>query len=69
MWYVIEQYRWDVDGNLRYYHLVDSKIFKSDKVIPECDYFKDGSYFSVYKIEENEVQTTRRISRTTSRKE
>ena len=55
MWYVIEQYRWDKDGNFKYYHLVDSQVFKSDKVVEQKDYFKDGSYFSVYQIEENEV--------------
>ena len=53
MQYVIEQYRWE--GN-KYYHLVDSKVFESDKEIEEREYNKDGSLFIIYK---DEIQTTR----------
>ena len=62
MWYVIEEYRWDSDSKWKYYHLVDSKIFKSDKELEEKSYNKNGSTFLIYKFE-NEVQTTRRTSR------
>ena len=68
MRYVIEQYRWENEDGYKYYHLVDSKEFESDKSMEDKDDSKDGSLFSIYKINENEVQTTRRTSRTTSRK-
>lgn len=62
MQYVIEQYRWDVDKNYKYYHLINSKTFESDNNLEEKEYNKDGSIFLIYKVE-NEIQNTRRTNR------
>lgn len=56
MKYLIEQFRW---YNKEYYHLINSKVFETDKNIQEKSYSKNGSYFVITKLE-NEVQTTRR---------
>lgn len=50
MQYVIEQYRWDVNKNYKYYHLVNSKTFESDNNLEEKEYNKDGSIFLIYKV-------------------
>ena len=57
MWYLIEEYRWDTDGNTKYYHLADTKIVKST-TIKNGDY-KDDSLFEVTKLEDYEVERTR----------
>lgn len=56
MKYQIEQFKWH---NKEYYHLVASKVFECKKPIKECTYYKNGSYFTISKVE-NEVQTNRR---------
>jgi hypothetical protein len=60
MWYLIEEYRWDEDNGYKYYHLNDSKLFESDKPLKEETRFKDGSSFIISKVNEDEIQTTRR---------
>jgi hypothetical protein len=60
MWYLIEEYRWDKDDKYKYYHLVDSKLFESNKKLKEETRFKDGSSFVISKVNEDEIQTTRR---------
>lgn len=56
MKYLIEQFRWEGKS---YYHLVNSKIFNSDKFIKERSYSKGNSYFKITKLED-EVQTKTR---------
>lgn len=51
MQYIIEQYGWDIDGSLKYFHLIDSKVFDTDKSIKTGDYSKNGSIFSIKKLE------------------
>ena len=68
MWYVIEEYGWNSDETLKYYHLKDSKLFESDKELEEKSYNKDGSTFLIYKIE-NEIQSTKRTKRAKERNE
>ena len=63
MKYVIEQFKWDEDNGLRYYHLTDSKEFETQMNIPERSYHKNGSYFTVTKIT-NEIQTSTRRTKT-----
>ena len=58
MQYLIEQFAWEEN----YYHLVNSKIFESDKYIPETSYNKNNSYFKLTKLDD-EVQTKRTTSR------
>ena len=57
MWYLIEEYRWDTDGNISYYHLADTKIVKST-IIKDGEH-KDGSLFEVTKLEDYEIERTR----------
>lgn len=57
MWYLIEEYKWDKEGELQYYHLVDSKIVRSTKI--QNNEHKDGSLFEVTKLENYEVEGTR----------
>lgn len=57
MWYVIEEYRWDIDGELKYYHLVDTKIVKTTKI--KNNEHKDGSLFEVTQLENYEAERTR----------
>lgn len=57
MGFLVEEYRWDIDGNTKYYHLADSKVVKST-TIKDGEY-KDGSLFNVTKIEDDEVKRTR----------
>ena len=64
MQYVIEQYGWDNNNGWNYYHLKDSKVITTDKLLEEKRYNKDGSTFLIYKLEENEIQTTRTTRRT-----
>lgn len=64
MWYVIEQYGWDNNDGYKYYHLKDSKVFETDKYLDEKSYNKNGSTFLIYKLEENEIQATRRTRKT-----
>lgn len=59
MKYLIEQFRWE---NKEYYHLINSKVFESNCEDLERKYSKDGSYFTITKLE-NEIQTTRRKAR------
>jgi hypothetical protein len=35
-------------------------VFESSEPIEETEYYEDGSQYVIYKIEDNEVQTTRR---------
>jgi len=62
MRYVIEQYKWDIANGWKYYHIVDAKVFVTDKVLEEKSYNKDGSTFLIYKIED-EIQNTRTRTR------
>lgn len=62
MRYVIEQYKWDIANGWKYYHIVDAKVFATDKVLEEKSYNKDGSTFLIYKIED-EIQNTRTRTR------
>lgn len=57
MWYLVEEYRWDIEGDRKYYHLVDSKIVKST-IIKDGEH-RDGSLFEVSNIEDYEVERTR----------
>jgi len=57
MWYLVEEYKWDKEGELQYYHLVDSKIVKSTKI--KNGEHKDGSLFEITEIEDYEVKGTR----------
>ncbi len=56
MKYIINQFKWDENSNLKYYHLVNSKEFDSDKIIPEVGYHKGEFYFIINKID-NDIQT------------
>lgn len=62
MQYVMEQYKWDITNGWKYYHIVDAKVFVTDKVLEEKSYNKDGSTFLIYKIED-EIQNTRTRTR------
>ena len=37
MWYLVEEYRWDIENNIKYYHLTDSKIVRTTTI-------KDGEH-------------------------
>ena len=56
--YLIEQSRWDDN----YYHIVNAKTFTLDKLIEDYSYFKNGSYFTITRLED-EVQTKRKRTR------
>lgn len=58
----MEQYKWDIANGWKYYHIVDAKVFVTDKVLEEKSYNKDGSTFLIYKIED-EIQNTRTRTR------
>ncbi len=51
MEYLIQQFQWDEEDGLKYYHLVDSKVFKSDKPLEEKSYHKDKSLFEIVKLD------------------
>ena len=51
MEYLIQQFQWDETDGLRYYHLVDSKVFKSKKILEERSYYKDKSLFEIVKLD------------------
>lgn len=51
MQYLIEQFRWDETDGLKYYHLVDSKVFDSDKPLKEKSYHKDNSLFEIVELD------------------
>jgi hypothetical protein len=57
MWYLIEEYRWDCEGDIRYYHLADSKLVRSTSL--KDGEYKDGSLFEITKVEDDEVKRTR----------
>lgn len=59
MKYIIEQYKWH---NKEYYHLFDSRVFESDKIIPDTSYSKNGSYFIIRKLED-EIQASKRTEK------
>ena len=47
----MEQFKWDEIDGLKYYHLVDSKVFDSDKLLEEKSYYKDNSLFEIVKLD------------------
>jgi len=53
--YLIEQFKW---YNNEYYHIVNSQVFESSRELKEISYSKNGSYFSIIKLDD-EIQTTR----------
>lgn len=55
MKYLIEQFKW---YNNEYYHIVNSQVFESNRELKETSYSKNGSYFSIIKLDD-EIQTTR----------
>ena len=59
MKYEINQFRWDTENGFKFYHLVDSKEFESNKMIPEQEYIKNGSYFTIRNLEDD-IQTKQR---------
>lgn len=67
MRYAIEQFRWDELDGFKYYHLADSKEFESDKIIPERTYYKNGSYFTIIRLDD-EVQIPARRTKSRTRK-
>lgn len=64
MRYLIEQFKWE---GKEYYHIVNSKIFDSDKQLKERGWYVGDSYFHLIQLE-NEVQTSRRRSKKSDRK-
>lgn len=58
MWYLTEEYRWDSDGDKKYYHIVDSKVTKTSTLGVGCHYI-DGSLIEITKLEDNEVEGKR----------
>lgn len=58
MQYLIEQTKWE-DG---YFHLVNADVIDTDKNLRERTYYKNGSYFTVTKLD-NDVPTIRRTKR------
>jgi len=54
--YLIEQFKWT---GKEYYSIVASRIIDTDKELPEKSWHKNGSYFTITKLDD-EVQTTRR---------
>ena len=57
MGYLIEEYRWDFDEGIRYYHLADSKLVYSTSL--KDGEYKDGSLFEITKVEDDEVKRTK----------
>lgn len=47
------------DG-VAYYHIVDSREFESDKEIQERCYSKNGSYFTITKVDDEIQREPRR---------
>lgn len=43
------------NNKINYYHLLDSKIFKSRKVLKDRTYFKNNKYFVLSKINTDET--------------
>lgn len=66
MKYIIEQYKWDETDGEKYYHLVDSSEFETDKSIPPLSYHKNGSYFTIMQFDD-EVQTAPRRTKQRTR--
>ena len=60
MKYEINQFKWDIEDGVKFYHLINSKKFEMEKAIPESSYSKNGSYFTITQVDD-EVQTKRRI--------
>lgn len=53
--YLIEIFEWINDNSFKYYHLADSKIFKSSKRIKDRTYYKDNKFIIVSKLSINEA--------------
>ena len=60
MKYEINQFRWDYENGVKFFHLSNSKEFEIDKNMPEYSYSKNGSYFTIRRVDD-EVQTKQRI--------
>lgn len=56
MHYLIEQFKWDIDGTLRYFHLTDSRIFESDKYIPNRYWKKNGYSYTLTRLSDEKPQ-------------
>lgn len=52
MRYLIEQFKWEEEDGIKYYHLVNSKEFESSRVISNHSYHKNGSYFIIRQIDD-----------------
>lgn len=60
MWYLTEEFRWDIEGERKYYHIVDSKITKSS-ILGVGSHHINGSLIEVTIIDDYEAE--RYISR------
>ena len=57
MQYLKETFKWDSKNGLNYYHLVDASILKESE---EKSYYEDGSLICITKLNEDEIQNTRK---------
>jgi hypothetical protein len=60
MWFVKEEYKWDKEKDKWYFHLLNSEVFESEDYPEKEEYWEGDSLFMITKLEEDEVQATRR---------
>ena len=61
--YQIEQFKWE-DRNC--YHLIDSKVFESNKLLKDMTYYKNGSYFTIMRLDDEvQIKSVRRTKQRT----
>lgn len=53
--YLIEIFELINDNGFKYYHLANSKIFKSSKHIKDRTYYKNNKFITVSKLSINEA--------------
>ena len=53
--YLIEMFEWVNDDKFKYYHLADSKVFKSSKNLKDRTYCKNNKFITVSKLSINEA--------------
>lgn len=48
--YLIEIFELVKEGNYKYFHLADSKIFQSEKILKDRSYYKNGKNIVLSRI-------------------
>lgn len=49
--YLLEIFESVNDNGYKYYHLADSKVFASEKILKDQSYYKDSKYFVLSKLD------------------